>query len=73
MRKLIIAATALTLVGSVSVSEAQAGCVTGAIVGGIAGHFAHHGLAGAAAGCAAGHYAGRYRRAHGGYFHRHVY
>ena len=64
MRKFIIAATALTLIGSVSVSEAQAGCVTGAIVGGIAGHFAHHGLAGAAAGCAAGHYASKYRRNH---------
>ena len=73
MRKIIVAAAALAALGSVSVSEAQAGCVTGAIVGGIAGHFAHHGLAGAAAGCAAGHYAGRYRRAHGGFFHRHVY
>ena len=73
MRKIIVAVAALTALGSVSVSEAQAGCVTGAIVGGIAGHFAHHGLAGAAAGCAAGHYAGRYRRVHGGYFHRHVY
>ena len=62
MRNIIVAVTALTLLGSVSVSEAQAGCITGAIVGGIAGHFARHGLAGAAAGCAAGHYASKYRR-----------
>ena len=62
MRKIIVAVTALTLLGSVSVQEAQAGCITGAILGGIAGHYAHHGLAGAAAGCAAGHYASKYRR-----------
>ena len=46
MRKLFVAVTALSLLGSVA--SAEAGCVTGAIVGGIAGHLAGHGVAGAA-------------------------
>ncbi len=54
MRFIIVAATTLSLLGSVA--TAQAGCVTGAIVGGIAGHMVGHGAVGAAAGCAVGHH-----------------
>ncbi len=54
MRKIIIAASAVALLGSASVAEA--GCITGAIVGGIAGHMMGHGKVGAAAGCALGHH-----------------
>lgn len=55
MRTIIVAAAALSLLGSVATAEA--GCITGAIVGGVAGHMmGGHGKVGAAAGCAIGHH-----------------
>jgi uncharacterized protein YcfJ len=54
MRKTILAASLIALLGSAA--TAQAGCITGAIVGGVAGHMVGHGKIGAAAGCAVGHH-----------------
>jgi len=53
--KLILAATCLPVLASISPAEAK-GCIKGAIVGGVAGHMAGHGKLGAAAGCVIGHH-----------------
>jgi hypothetical protein len=55
MKKIFVAALAVSLAGSVGLAaQAQAkGCIRGAIAGGIAGHAVHHTWTGAAAGCLA--------------------